>query len=151
MYSRSADNTDISCNDGINIPLPSDSPDSMVEQIRAQLPELDVDKGLAICVGDKAFYIELFTCFVNLTIKDELSGFLAAGDYKNYFIRIHGFKNNAYSVGAVALGDLAAKMQDMSRECFTEDIHAAQESLFEQYNRICSIFNQITAEDVNRT
>lgn len=127
----------------------NNSPDRIVSEIRTQLPEIDVDKGLVICVGDNEFYIEMFTCFVNLPIKDELSSYLSADDYNNYCIRVHGFKNNAYSVGANALGDLAATMQNMSSKGLPEDIIEAQASLFEQYDKICDVFNKIISEDVN--
>ncbi len=152
--STAADNSEVSDKMDNNTAKPDAScngPDSIVNEIAAQLPELDVDKALTICMGDKSFYIELFRCFAKLPIKDELSGFLAAGDYKNYCIRVHGFKNNAYSVGATALGDLAAKMQNMSTDSLPEEIVGAQASLFEQYDRICDVFNKIMSEDVNRS
>ncbi len=129
--------------------LESNSPDRIVNEIRTQLPEIDINKGLSICVDDKEFYIEMFTCFVNLPIKEELSSYLAAGNYNDYCIRVHGFKNNAYSIGANALGDLAAKMQDMSKTGLPKEIIEAQTSLFEQYDRICDVFNKIIAGDVN--
>ncbi len=118
--------------------------DNLIEIIRRRLPEIDVDKGLKTCIEDEDFYIELFTDFSKLKIKDELIKFLGENDFNNYCIRIHGFKNNAYSVGAVKLGDLSYEMEKMSREGLPEEIKAMQNSLFEQYDRICSCFNEIT-------
>lgn len=129
--------------------LSDDNIDRIINEIKVQLPEIDINKGLAVSVGDKAFYIQIFTCFVNLPIKDELSSFLAADDCENYRIRIHGFKNNAYNIGAVELGDLSARMQDLSDNRLTDEIHSAQEMLFEQYDRICDIFGKIISEEVN--
>ena len=129
--------------------LSADNIDRIINRIKLQLPEIDIEKALMLCVGDKAFYIEIFTMFVNLPIREELNSFLAADDCENYRIRIHGFKNNAYNIGAVELGNLSARMQELSNNSLTEEIHSAQEMLFEQYNRICDVFGKIISEEVN--
>ncbi|MBE5884497.1 MAG: response regulator [Lachnospiraceae bacterium] len=126
--------------------LSVDNIDRVINKIKIQLPEIDINKGLTVSAGDKAFYIQIFSCFVNLPIREELNNFLAADDCENYRIRIHGFKNNAYNIGAVELGDLSARMQDLSNNSLTEEIHLAQEMLFEQYNRICDVFGKIISE-----
>ncbi len=129
--------------------LSADNIDRIINKIKVELPEIDINKGLTVSVGDKAFYIQIFTYFVKLSIKEELSNFLAAEDYENYRIRIHGFKNNAYNIGATLLGDLSAKMQDLSDNRLVEELLSAQETLFEQYDRICDIFGKIILEEVN--
>lgn len=123
--------------------------DRVINKIKIQLPEIDINKGLTVSAGDKAFYIQIFTCFVNLPIREELNNFLATDDCENYRIRIHGFKNNAYNIGAVELGDLSARMQDLSNNSLTEEIYSTQEMLFEQYNRICDVFCKIISEEEN--
>ena len=126
----------------------------IIREMIGKLPEINIDKGLATCVDDEEFYIELFTDFVNLDIKEQLVRFMNADDHDNYCIRIHGFKNNAYSVGATAskyglrrgrsLGStLSYEMERISREALTEELKNLQTSLFEQFDRICLIFNQI--------
>jgi dienelactone hydrolase len=105
----------------------------IIREMIGKLPEINIDKGLATCVDDEDFYIELFTDFVNLDIKEQLVRFMDANDHDNYCIRIHGFKNNAYSVGATALGDLSYEMEKISREALTEEptvgLAAAEELL----------------------
>ncbi len=120
----------------------------IVSEIAAQLPQIDINKGLTVCAGDKTFYLQIFDCFVKLPIRDELKQFLEADDAENYCIRIHGFKNNAYNVGAVELGNLSAKMQDLSKDSLGDEIRSSQKQLFEQYDRICSVFEKILSEDV---
>ena len=116
---------------------------TIVDRIKDSIPELDVKTGLATCSGDEDFYVELLTLFLELNIKDELVKYFDEGDYKNYCIRIHGFKNNAYSIGAKQLGDLAYKMECLTREGFSEAIDELQRSLFEQYDRICRGYNEL--------
>ena len=115
----------------------------IIREMIGKLPEINIDKGLATCVDDEEFYIELFTDFVNLDIKEQLVRFMDAEDHDNYCIRIHGFKNNAYSVGATVLGDISYEMEKISREALTEELKKLQTTLFEQFDRICLVFNQI--------
>ena len=111
---------------------------SEMERLRERFPELDFEKGIANCGGEEEFYLEIFNDFTELKIKSQLEGYLERMDYKNYCIAIHGFKNNAYSVGATALGDLAYEMEKMTRESMPENIGEYQKKLFEQYDRYCS-------------
>ncbi len=111
-------------------------------ELRKRLPEIDYGAGLTLCGGDEAFYMELFDVFTKLPVKTELCKFYEEKDYKNYSICIHGFKNNAYSVGARELGDLAYEMEQMTRECMPEEILKKQEALLAQYDRICRVYEE---------
>lgn len=111
-----------------------------LEELQERLPELDYERGLAACGMDEELYLELFGDFVKLPIREDLNKHLQAGDYKNYCILIHGFKNNAYSVGAKELGDLAYEMEKMTKESMHESIRDSQAQLLEQYNRICKLY-----------
>ena len=71
-----------------------------------------------------------------MKIKEELLEYSRQSDCKNYCIRIHGFKNTAYSIGAKELGDLAYEMEKLSREGLPEEIKELQEQLFEKYDRL---------------
>lgn len=110
------------------------------------IPELNYEKGLLTCNGDEDFYLEIFQDFVNLPIREELSKFAATEDYGNYCIRIHGFKNNAYSVGAMELGDLAYEMEKESRESFSENIGNLQTEFLKKYDSICLRYKEITKD-----
>lgn len=114
--------------------------ETFIAQLKKRLPELDYGTGLMLCGGEEEFFVELFGEFINLPIKGELIKFMEEDDFKNYCIRIHGFKNNAYSVGAKELGDLAYEMEQMTRERFPEELGEKQQLLFEQYDRICEIY-----------
>lgn len=115
-------------------------------QIKEALPELDYEAALKTCMGDEEFYLELFQDYSELPIKEELTKHYAEGDYKNYCIRIHGFKNNSYSIGARELGDLAYAMEQLTREEIPEEIADMQKILFEEYDRICGIYRTVTGD-----
>ncbi len=121
------------------------SADDAADELGRCLKEIDLEKGLMFCGGDKEFFMECFGDFVALTIKDELNSCLNENDYKNYCVNVHGFKNNAYTIGATALGDLAYEMEKLSREGFNENIPAMQDKLFADYDRICDVYEEITS------
>ena len=124
----------------VEVQQPSTSP---LEDIHALLPELDTTTGLATSCNDTSFYLELLQDFIVLPIKTELTTYLAQQDAHNYCIRVHGFKNNAYSIGAIALGDLAFQLEQLSRDNDLDSIPHLQEQLFAQYNRICTTLQSI--------
>ena len=112
-------------------------------KIQEKIPEIDTRTGMSTCSGDLDFYLELFQDFVQVPIKDELKEFLEKKDSKNYCIRIHGFKNIAYSIGAKELGQLAFEMEKQTREEFPEDIEELQGKFFDQFDRICQKYKEI--------
>ncbi len=116
---------------------------SVFEKIKEALPEFDYASALKTCMEDEEFYLELFQDFSVLPIREELARYLAEGDYKSYCIRIHGFKNNSYSIGARELGDLAYAMEQLTRETIPEEIEDMQKALLEEYDRICGIYSAI--------
>lgn len=117
------------------------SDEELFEFIQKELVDLDYSVVDTTCCGDVNFYMELFHDFTELNIKSELSGFLEASDAKNYCIKVHGFKNNAYTIGAKALGDLALKLETITKTEITDEVSMLQGLLFEQYDRICKVYN----------
>ena len=117
--------------------------EEIMAELRKVLPEVNVEKGLANCVDDKDFYVELLNDYKNLNIKAELEKYMAENDRASYCIRIHSFKSSSYSVGADKIGDFAFEMEKMSRESLSSDIKEMQITLFEQYDRICEQLNEL--------
>lgn len=108
-----------------------------LEALHRRLPEINIEKGLSSCGGDEDFYLELFKDYTELPVREELTGYLRSGDFKNYCIRIHGFKTNSYSLGAVSIGDLAYEMEKLTRDGLPDEIVRLQDLLFKQYDDIC--------------
>ncbi|MGN0403545.1 MAG: response regulator [Acetatifactor sp.] len=115
-----------------------------------EIPEIDFEAGMVTCSGDRDFYLEILQDFTQLPVKEELTEFFNKQDYKNYCIRIHGFKNNAYSIGAKALGDLAYEMEKLTREKIPEEIVILQQRLFSQYDSICRQYREIMEKNIDR-
>ncbi len=118
----------------------------IIQLLAEKLPEINTAKGLEACVNDEAFYIELLTDYTSLNIKAELDEMLRLDDSQNYCIKIHSFKSSSYSIGATQIGDLAYRMEKISRECLNEEIIKMQKELFRQYDKICTKFNDIKSD-----
>lgn len=114
-----------------------------VDDIWDKIPEINFEMGMTTCSGDKDFYLELLQDFTELPIREELNEWLKDRDFKNYCIRIHAFKNNAYSIGALELGDSAFEVEKCTREGFPENIGELQERLLLQYDSICLKYRAI--------
>ena len=123
------------------------SPARVIECMTRELPEVDVQAGLEACGEDEALYVDILQDFIKLKPKAELEVYYADGDYKNYSTLIHGFKNNAYSIGAKKLGDLAFEMEKRTREALSEEIVFLQNYLLEQYDKICEKYREIVREE----
>lgn len=108
-----------------------------IDALRSKLPEINIEKGLVSCGEDEEFYLELFKDYTELSVKEELTGFLRSGDHNNYCIRIHGFKSSSYSLGATEIGDLAYEMEKLTRDGLPDEIEGLQNQLFEKYDNIC--------------
>ena len=119
-----------------------------------KLPDLQIRKGLELCSGDTDFYLELLGDFTKLQVKKELLQYLDENHFKNYAIRVHGFKNNSYSIGAIKIGDLAFEMEKLSKSISLsegeekENEKAAllemQQQLFVLYDEMCQVFGALS-------
>jgi len=87
--------------------------------------------------------MELLQDFTRLPIKEELAGYEKTKDFKNYCIRIHGFKNNAYSVGLREMGDLAYRLEQLTKEAFSSEVGEVEKQLLEQYEEFCQVYHSV--------
>lgn len=114
-----------------------------IDEIKKKYPKLDTEAGFTTCSGDEAFYMELLQDFIQLPIKEELDGYEKAQDFKNYCIRVHGFKNNAYSVGLREMGDLAYRLEQLTKEVSSADVGELQTELLKQYEEFCRVYESV--------
>lgn len=119
------------------------SPSDVMNKLRKKLTAIDFEAGLSICSGDVEFYLELLHDFTELPIKEELTGYFNENDCKRYCIRVHGFKNSSYSIGAKSLGDLAFEIEKVTQECFPKELADLQEQLFGLYDNICTQYKEV--------
>ena len=114
-----------------------------LDELKQRISEIDFETGLMMSGEDESFYLELLDFFTKLPMKNELTQYLSDMNNKDYCIRVHGFKNSAYSIGAKELGDLAYELEKLTKEGFSEKVYVLQEDLFGRYDEICDKYNEI--------
>lgn len=105
---------------------------------------LDKETAMAFCSGDESFYMELFKDFTMLPIKEQLIQYWNEKDYNNYCIRVHGFKNNAYTMGAKELGDMAFELEKLTKTDMPDEVESLQEKMFEMYDAVCKLYEEMS-------
>ena len=76
------------------------------------LKEIDTDAGLNYC-GDAEDYILTLKTFMGSAKEkaEEIKNYLTAGDIKNTTIKIHALKSASRAIGALELGEFAARLE----------------------------------------
>ena len=119
------------------------SKETIFAELQKAIPEIDYKSGLRNSSGDVDFYLELFSDFTELSIKSELESLQKARDYSNYCVRIHGFKNSAYTIGAMEIGDIAYEMEKLTKEGMSIEVPALQKQMLDLYESICVRYREI--------
>lgn len=122
-----------------------DSAEEAIEELKKLLPEIDIKNGLMHCAEDKDFYMECLKDFSALKIKSDLALAAEGKDYNAYCIHAHGFKNNAYTIGAAVLGDIAYEMEKLTKESWADEVLNKQDELFRKYDEFCRIYEEVAS------
>lgn len=122
-----------------------DSAEEAIEELKKLLPEIDIKNGLMHCAEDKDFYMECLKDFAALKIKSDLALAAEGKDYNAYCIHAHGFKNNAYTIGAAVLGDIAYEMEKLTKESWADEVLNKQDELFRKYDEFCRIYEEVAS------
>ena len=86
--------------------------DFFIPDFILDLYDLDVNTGLAHC-GSRESYMETLKDYLDTGSKnsDEIEKYWQAGDLKNTAIKIHALKSTSRVIGALKLGDFAARLE----------------------------------------
>ncbi len=132
-------------------PMVEKDPDAdltVMQRLEKYAQDIDISAGLVNCGGDEEFYLEIFGDAVELNIKEEILELRSKSDSHNYCIKIHGFKNNCYTIGAKPLGDMALDIESRIKAGgFSEETDKLQEQLFERYDAICGCYKKAVGKD----
>jgi signal transduction histidine kinase/CheY-like chemotaxis protein/HPt (histidine-containing phosphotransfer) domain-containing protein len=89
-----------------------DTDDNTLPSFLSDLKELDVDAGLAYC-GDAEDYLMALEMYMKSADKkaEEIERYMAEGDIKNTTVMVHALKSASRSIGALELGEFAARLE----------------------------------------
>ena len=112
---------------------------------------INTNSGIGYCNGDKDFYIELLTSFVDgaNSKESELGNFFEKKDMKNYGIVVHALKSTAKMIGANSLSDNAKQAEAAAKADNLDYITAHHEELMMQYGNIVTSICEALEISVN--
>ncbi len=119
-------------------------PDTQPEEKAAETEETVIEgvnyqSGLGFAGSDKATYMDILKTFSNDYEKrdKELHNMLAAGDFQGFTTNIHGLKSASKYVGAEAVSELAAKLEEAGNKSDKQYIDAHFEECMSLYKSVC--------------
>ena len=110
---------------------------------------LDITKGLGYCANSPDIYCDMLSMFCKLRepSEEELARYLAAGDWKNYTIKVHALKTNARSIGASAMGELCYELELTGKKIQAGEEAEEQKALItEKHPEMLSMFDRAVTE-----
>ena len=90
----------------------NDADENVLPKFLYGIKELDLDSGLSYC-GDEEDYMEALSMYLGSAEKkaEEIEKYWAARDIKNTTIKVHALKSSSRAIGALELGEFAARLE----------------------------------------
>jgi len=107
------------------------------------IPGLDVQLGLSMCMGDMSLYRDILTEFGQEDVTINLCKFFDEEDWDNYRILIHGVKNTANTIGHAELSEKAKALEFACRENNIDFVRENHMDWVEQYRTIYSLIRRL--------
>ncbi len=117
--------------------------------------DIDVSAGLNHC-GSGESYIETLKMYLDTSSKnaDDIEKFWEAGDIKNTTIKVHALKSTSRVIGALELGEFAAKLEKAGDQGDTETLGRELPKLIAKYRKLAEelepLNEHINPEDDDR-
>ncbi len=102
-----------------------------------EIKELDIDSGLSYC-GDTEDYIMALEMYVGSAEKkaEEIEKYWAERDLKNTTIKVHALKSSSRSIGALELGEFAARLENAGKNEDAETLDKELDELISRYKQL---------------
>ncbi len=111
--------------------------DRVLPDFLYELKELDTDSGLDYC-GDVEDYIYTLRMYMGSAEEKarEIEDYRAAGDIKNTTVKIHALKSASRAIGALALGEFAARLEKAGNSGDTDTLDKELGKLIAGYRQL---------------
>ena len=105
---------------------------------------IDVSVGIKHCGYDDLYLDVLGSYYESINeSKRKLNDFLKREDLKNYMIRIHSVKSSSRTIGATALGEKAARLEQAAREDDLDFIISKHDEFIDDYLEIGRLLKKV--------
>ena len=114
-----------------------DTDDCVLPDFLYDLKELDIDEGLDYC-GDGEDYIMTLQMYSNSAEKkaDEIEKYWAVGDIKNTTVKVHALKSASRAIGALELGEFAARLEMAGNNGDSDTLDKELGELISEYRQL---------------
>ncbi len=101
---------------------------------------IDTDTGLRYCRGEADFYRAVLDEYAQGWAEkaESLDRCFEAEDWKSYAVLVHALKSSSKMIGALALGEQAAALEQAADDSDTEKIRASHGAMLEAYGKTAS-------------
>ena len=114
-----------------------DADDQALPDFLSDIRGLDISSGLAYC-GDAEDYLMALGMYLGSAEKkaEEIEKYWAAGDIKNTTVKVHALKSASRSIGALELGEFAARLEKAGNDGDRETLEKELGELLLRYREL---------------
>ena len=98
-----------------------------------KLEGLDVKTGLAYCMNEEEFYVEMLKEYLKADKAPKIEKFFAEEDWDNYRTVVHALKSTSLTIGAVHLSEAAKALEMAAKEGNADYIRSHHKDAMEEY------------------
>ena len=120
--------------DEVTDPSAPANDEDKLHSVLQTLDGIDYASGIENCLDDETLSEAISDFIQSIETKpDEIEGYRAAGDLRNYTIQVHGLKSTARLIGAVKLSEDAYHLEQCGDNADKDEIDAKTPALLELY------------------
>ena len=113
-----------------------------------KLEGLDVQTGLAYCMNEEEFYLEMLKEYLKADKASKIKQFFDEEDWNNYRTVVHALKSTSLTIGAVHLSEGAKELEMAAKEGDADYIRLHHKDVLEEYigltDRMKEILEEVT-------
>ncbi len=109
---------------------------------------IDSAAGIEYCAEDEGFYEQVLREYADSAPgkAEEIEKYLAAGDMKNYCIKVHALKSGSRTVGATGEAELFLKLEEASKAGDTKTVEELHSPAMKKFGALTEALREYFAE-----
>ena len=113
------------------------------KQMLSNIDGLDIQTGLAYCMNEEDFYVDMLKEYVKGDKTSTLDEFFDKQDWSNYRTTVHALKSTSLTIGAVHLSEAAKALEMAAKNEDAEYIRSHHKDTIEEYVKLIDQLNKI--------
>ena len=109
--------------------------------LEERFPALNTRKGMAYCMNDEAFYLEMINEYLRSDKREVLEQEYTDEDWVNYQVHIHALKSTSLTIGAEVLSGHAKALERAAKDADDAYIREHHSEVMEEYRNLLAELN----------